>query len=162
MTWHRYIVSWSSQDQFRAAATVRRAAVAWRPARTQWSPWPEVGWALPAAAVAAGALAWLVWRWVVAGAPQGPAPVPGFYRRALRIMARRGMRLEPRETAREFALRVSHALPARAEAFMRVTAAYEAVRFGGATLDRAEHASIDGCLRQLARGRARRGTGAWG
>jgi transglutaminase-like putative cysteine protease len=162
LTWHRYIVSWSSQDQFRAAATVRRAAVAWRPGRTQWSPWPEVGWALPAVAVAAGALAWLVWRWVVAGAPQRPAPVPDFYRRALRALARRGLRLEPGETAREFAGRVSHALPARAGAFTRVTAAYEAVRFGGAALDRAERASIDGCLRQLTRHRARGGTVASG
>ncbi|HEY7648560.1 MAG TPA: transglutaminaseTgpA domain-containing protein [Methylomirabilota bacterium] len=151
LTWHRYIVSWSSHDQFRAAATVRRAAVAWRPGRTQWSPWPEAGWALPAVTVAAGALAWLVWRWVVAGAPQRPAPVPDFYRRALRTVARRGLRLEPGETAREFALRVSQALPARAGAFTRVTAAYEAVRFGGAALDGAERASIDGCLRQLTR-----------
>lgn len=149
LTWHRYIVSWSSQDQFRAAATVRRAAVAWRPGRTQWSPWPEAGWALPAVAVAAGALAWFVWRWVLAGTPRGSAPVPDFYRRALRTLARRGLRLEPGETAREFAVRVSHALPARAGAFTRVTAAYEAVRFGGAVLDRTERAGIDGCLGQL-------------
>jgi transglutaminase-like putative cysteine protease len=153
LTWHRYIVSWSSQDQFRAAATVRRAAVAWRPGRAQWSPWPEVGWALPAVTVAAGALAWFVWRWVLAGTPSGSVPVPDFYRRALRTLARRGLRLEPGETAREFAVRVSLALPARAGAFTSVTAAYEAVRFGGAALDRTERASIDGCLRQLTAGR---------
>jgi transglutaminase-like putative cysteine protease len=149
LTWHRYIVSWSSQDQFRAAATVRRAAVAWRPGRTQWSPWPEVGWALPALAVAAGSLAWLVWYWVLAGTPGRPAPVPDFYRQALRTLGRRGLRLEPGETAREFAVRVGHALPSGAGAITRVTAAYEAVRFGGAALDRTERASIDGCLRQL-------------
>lgn len=163
LTWHRYIVSWSSQDQFRAAATVRRAAVAWRPGRgAHWSPWPEVGWALPGVGFAAGALAWLVWRWVVAGTPRRQAPVPEFYRRALRTLARRGLRLEPGETAREFAARVSRALPARAGVFTRVTAAYEAVRFGGALLDRDERAGIDGCLRELATRREPSQTGVAG
>jgi transglutaminase-like putative cysteine protease len=150
LTWHRYIVSLSGRDQLNAVATVRRAAAVWRPRRLGWSPWPEVGLALPGLGLAAGALAWLVWRWVLAGTPRRAAPVPDFYRRALRTLARRGLKLEPAETAREFAVRVGRSVPGRAGAFARITAAYEAVRFGGVPLDPAQRAGIDGCLRELA------------
>jgi transglutaminase-like putative cysteine protease len=153
LTWHRYIVSWSRQDQLRAAATVRRAAVTWRPGRGAWPAWGEVRWALPALGLAAGALVWLLWRRATPGASRRAAPVPEFYRRALRALARIGLRLGPGETAREFAARVGRVAPTRAGVFAQITVAYETVRFGGISLEPAERAGIDACVRALAAGR---------
>jgi len=59
-------------------------------------------------------------------------PVPRAYARALRLLARRGLRPGPSETARGFALEVSARLPdPAAAAFGRLTEGYLAERFGG-------------------------------
>ena len=110
----------------------------------------QAPWAWPAVASAVAVIAWLLWR------HGGPAPsrgarAPDFYRRALRALARRGLRPRLGETAREFAVRVGDATPARAPGFARITAAYEAVRFGARRLGASEQAEIAGCLRGLVR-----------
>jgi len=151
LRWHRYIVNWSSQDQLAAAATVRQAASAWRNWREPWLQW-QAPWTWPALASAAGVIAWLLWRhgWP---APSWGRRAPDFYRRALRSLARRGLRPQLGETAREFAVRVGDATPAHAPGFARITAAYEAVRFGARRLGSSDQAEIEGCLRGLRRSR---------
>ncbi len=58
------------------------------------------------------------------------AQLPGFYARALRLLARRGLTREPSTTAREFAARVAREVPpAAAAAFARITEAYLRERF---------------------------------
>ncbi len=150
--WHRYIVSWSRQDQIRAAGSLRRAAVGWTPWRLPGRQW-EGRWALPLGALVVGAGAWLLWRGRAPRAAARPAPVPPFYRRALRLLARRGLRPRVDETAREFAGRVGVVVPADAAGFTRLTAAYETVRFGATALAPEERAAIDVCLGALARRR---------
>lgn len=157
LRWHRYIVSWSRQDQMRAAASLRQAAVGWTPWRRPGRDW-EVRWALPLAAVVAGGSAWLLWRSRVPRVAVRSAPVPEFYRRALRVLARRGLRPRQDETAREFAGRVGATAPTDAVGFARVTAAYEAVRFGATTLGLDERAAVDACVGALVRRRRRLST----
>jgi transglutaminase-like putative cysteine protease len=60
------------------------------------------------------------------------AALPAYYRRALRLVARRGPRRAAGDTARAFAARAAGVLaPAPALAFERVTELYLAERFGG-------------------------------
>ncbi|HEV8643604.1 MAG TPA: DUF3488 and transglutaminase-like domain-containing protein [Methylomirabilota bacterium] len=152
LRWYRYIVNWSRQDQVRVAATLRRAAWTAQPWRVPWRASGDgSNAALLALALATGGLAWLVWRHARPGAVRIPPPaVPDFYRRALRCLARRGLRPAPAETAREFSARVGAETPARAAPFAVITAAYEAVRFGSATLSALDTARMDACLGALA------------
>jgi hypothetical protein len=149
LRWHRYIENWSSHDQLAAAATVRQAAGAWRNWREHWPRWPQL-WPWAALAAMAVVLTWSLRR-------RGWSPrsrdrrAPHFYRRALRTLSRHGLRPHLGETAREFAGRVGDATPAHAPGFARITAAYEAVRFGARRLPSAELAEIEGCVRALAR-----------
>jgi transglutaminase-like putative cysteine protease len=65
--------------------------------------------------------------------PQGPDPIPLVYRRAQRILARRGIRRAPNVSALDFAEAVAARLPdPGARAFREITAAYLAERFGAA------------------------------
>ncbi len=149
LRWHRYIVNWSSHDQLAAAATVRHAAGAWRNWREHWPPGPGL-WAWAALVALAGIMTWSLRRrgW----SPRSPVRrAPDFYRRALRTLARRGLRPQLGETAREFAGRVGGATPTCAPEFARITSAYEAVRFGARQLLPAEQSEIEGCVRALAR-----------
>jgi hypothetical protein len=75
--------------------------------------------------------------------------MPAFYARALRALARRGLRPAPSETAREFGRRAAEALPAAAPALVRLTAGYERVRFGETPLDASERAELDACALSL-------------
>jgi hypothetical protein len=77
--------------------------------------------------------------------------VPGFYERALRILARRGFPLDPGETARDFVARVSARAPAWAAPLERLTASYERARFGSVPVTPDEAAELGACLDALAR-----------
>jgi transglutaminase-like putative cysteine protease len=148
LRWHRYIVNWSGQDQLAAAATVRQAAGAWKHWRAHW-PQGQSAWLWPALVPAVGLIAWWAWRRRPAAARGRRAP--DFYRRALRVLARRGLRPERGETAREFAVRVGDTAPAQARGFAGITAAYEAVRFGARGLAASEQAEVEEWLGHLAR-----------
>src|SRR5207253_1538722 len=84
-----------------------------------------------------------------------PARVPRFYARALRVLARRGVRLGPGETAREFLARAGAAAPACAAPLSQVTAGYERARFGAAPLSPSDLAELDRCVTRLAQPPAR-------
>jgi transglutaminase-like putative cysteine protease len=147
MSWHRYVVSFSLHDQLTAVESVRGALRAWSTAALRPSAWPASGRAAAAAAAVAVALAALVvWR------RRGPlaaggGEVPAFYARALRVLARRGLRPGPAETAREFAARWAGAPWAAPLAML--TTVYERVRFGGAVLTPAESADVAAALAAL-------------
>ena len=152
MRWYRYVVNWSLKDQVSVAASMHRGAVEWHGGPRGWL---ESARRLPraAAAVAVAALAvagWLLWR--RSTGPAGrvtPARVPRFYARALRLLARRGYRRGPTETAREFSFRVEAAVPGAAAAVARLTAAYERCRFGAAALTDEESAILEASLAAL-------------
>ncbi len=148
MRWYRYVVNWSLRDQVRVAATVHRQASDLRVAFT-WPPDRRVkpGLVIPALATGALILLWAIRRFGGLTQAGGPgAGMPGFYARALRLLARRGLRPEPAETARQFWTRVQAAAPACAAPFARLTQAYERSRFGAATLSEAETEDIARCL----------------
>jgi uncharacterized protein DUF4129 len=96
-----------------------------------------------AAAASFLAGAWLLWRYGPRGG-RHPASgaVPRFYVRALRLLARRGFRRAPTETAREFSLRVQEKAPAVAVALARLTEIYERCRFGAGDLNAEETAAV--------------------
>jgi hypothetical protein len=148
MSWHRYVVTYSVHDQLAAVETVRRTTWRWSTAALRPSDWGGVTRAT-AAGAAIVAAAFVV---AVGGRrrPHGPAAVamPGFYARALRVLARRGLTPAVGETAREFARRPAGA--AWAAPLAHLTGAYERVRFGGAKLTPAETADVDAALRALA------------
>jgi protein-glutamine gamma-glutamyltransferase len=63
---------------------------------------------------------------------QAETPVPSYYRKALRLLARRGARRSPGDTARGFAARAAQRLgPEPAAVFAGLTELYLAERFGG-------------------------------
>jgi len=78
--------------------------------------------------------------------------VPRFYVQALRLLARRGFRRAPTETAREFSRRVEEKAPAVAAALARLTAAYERCRFGAGELSPKEAVALEASIAAL-RGR---------
>lgn len=151
--WFRNVIDF---DRTRQAAALRGLWVAWRawrapredaagPARDARDgglplPTRAAGWAALALALAAGAA--LARR---RGA-RGRSPVPGYYRDALRLVARRGARRAPAATARAHAAAVARALPpAAARAFGALTELYLAERFGA----RPAGAAGDDALRAL-------------
>jgi transglutaminase-like putative cysteine protease len=148
MSWYRYVVTYSFHDQAAAVESVRRAAWSWSAAALRPREWREV----PRGALAAVALVvatvvaaagWRRRRSVTAG-----VAVPGFYARALRLLARRGLVPGVGETAREFARRAGTA--PWAAPLVPLTGAYERVRFGSAVLTPAERAVVEAALRDLA------------
>jgi hypothetical protein len=84
------------------------------------------------------------------GRRRAPRDLPSYYRRLLSLAARRGVRIFPGETAREFAARVGQILE-DPEAVRTITLAYERERFGGQPPSAAESASIGEALVRLAR-----------
>src|SRR3989449_5155380 len=83
------------------------------------------------------------------GARDARAALPTFYARALRTLARRGLRPGDGETAREFAQRVEAAVPPCAEPLARLTTAYEQVRFGIRPLTMEEATMIERSVLEL-------------
>jgi hypothetical protein len=76
--------------------------------------------------------------------------MPRFYSRALGVLAGRGLRPMPAETAREFAARVGRTVPRWAPAVATLTEGYERVRFGAVPLDAPGLAAVEGALAALA------------
>ncbi len=142
--WFQRVVGFDRSDQIRA---LQRAWLAWRAAHEKQaeraapqhnsslphSARPALGAALrpllPWLALAGVALGSLAWR---RRRSRGPSQPPVAYAKALRLLARRGLRRDPATTAREFAARVGTEQPgAVATAFDTLTEAYLAERFGG-------------------------------
>ena len=144
MRWYRYVVNWSLTDQLLVAATGQRQAGDFHISLHWPRDWRARPWLLAAAAAAGLALAWLIWRSGLPGrTSRHAAPVPRFYERALRLLARRGLAPAPAETARQFCGRVGSAAPALAAPLGRLTGEYERARFGAAALTPAELGEVE-------------------
>ena len=131
MRWYRYVVGWSRQDQMDTAGAVRRLAWSWPlTSRSEMAPPPRMAvFGIVLAGAVIGLIVWSVRRRSAGtGAPLGA--IPEFYARALRRLARLGLRPAPNETAREFSERVRAALPDAGATVARLTLAYERMRFG--------------------------------
>ncbi len=157
LQWHRYVVNWSLRDQIRAVQSVQLRLASLRGFTTRLDPetrdrLSRVG--MLALATAIGAVgAWAAWRHRRGGTGPGAMRTPGFYRRALRAAARRGLRPGSAETAREFSGRVAGLGPAAGDAFTRVTALYERARFGAAPPSQEEVEAANASLAALGRPR---------
>ncbi|MBI2525072.1 MAG: DUF3488 domain-containing protein [Candidatus Rokubacteria bacterium] len=155
MRWYRYVINWSLRDQVEVAVGLRRQAGNWGTwvAALRETPAPRAVWPVIALAAAA-AVALVLYRGRSAPAARAARRMPRFYARALRALARRGLRPSPGETAREFCARAAAAVPGWAEPVAAITVAYERARFGALTLTAAEEAALEGSLAALARRRA--------
>jgi protein-glutamine gamma-glutamyltransferase len=134
LQWHRYVINWTLRDQIRAVQMVQLRLAGLRGWSTHLDPEMRARLGRAGAiaiAVAMGAVGAWAWRYRRRGPSGARNRAPGFYRRALRAAARRGLRPSTGETAREFSVRVSDLGPAAAGAFTRVTTLYERARFGG-------------------------------
>jgi transglutaminase-like putative cysteine protease len=160
--WHRYVINWSLRDQFEAAMALRQQA---RSAWGRGGPWlaslrdVRPGPVAPAVAALGLLLGGLVvWRWRRAAAscwsPAGK-PLPRFYARALRSLARSGLAPAPGETAREFCARVAGRAPGCAGPLGTLTTAYERGRFGARPLEPGDLPELKACLSALDRARPR-------
>ena len=152
MRWYRYVINWSLHDQLMTAISVHQAATAFGPRALSLPSWDRLGrYGIAAALLLVLVVSVARWR----RAPRAPATprVPRFYERALRALARRGLRPGAGETAREFAVRARGALPACAVPLARVTRDYERVRFGHAALTPAESIEVEASVVTLERGR---------
>jgi transglutaminase-like putative cysteine protease len=157
LQWHRYVVNWTLRDQIRAVQSMQLKLAGLRGFTAKLDPEIRArlgrGGAL-ALVTAVGAVgAWAAWRHRRGGSGPGGRRAPGFYRRALRAAARRGLRPAAGETAREFNGRVADLGPAAEAAFTRVTALYERVRFGGSVPNRAEIEEANASVAALGRRR---------
>lgn len=148
LSWYRYVVSWSLHDQLTVADGVRRATWSWSAAALQPPGWPSLPRAT-LAVLAMGLVGLLLVRRRRAAAAGVAGAMPGFYARALRALARRGLTPATGETAREFARRAASAAPAAP--LTRLTAVYERVRFGGAALTASEAVEMEACVAALER-----------
>ena len=158
LQWHRYVVNWTLRDQISAVQSVQFRLAGLRGWSARLDPETRARWGRAGALVIVVIVgivgAWVAWRQRhVSRGSRGSRP-PGFYRRALRAAARRGLRPAAWETAREFSGRVSGLGPAAASAFARVTALYERARFGGTPPSPAELKEAQAAL--VALGRRRR------
>jgi transglutaminase-like putative cysteine protease len=155
MRWYRYVVGWSRQDQMDTAGAVRRIAWSWQ--MTQRMPMAGSSARQMALSVAVGVVivATLVWsvRHARGGRGRSGAAMPDFYARALKRLARRGLRPAPPETAREFSVRAGAALPETADTFSRLTLAYERMRFGGVGITSTETRALVEAAGRLGRQR---------
>jgi transglutaminase-like putative cysteine protease len=154
LQWHRYVVNWTLRDQVRAVQAMQVGFARLRAWRAGVDPETRARLVRLAAAILAGGLglagAVLWWRGRRPAARQ--ARIPRFYRRALRRLARCGLRPGAGETAREFGGRVATLGPRAATAFDRLTALYERTRFGGAAPTPLELGEADACVACLERG----------
>lgn len=162
--WSRYVIEWSLHDQVVAVLQVRRLARTGGPLSLLPGRWPPaLPWPLALGVALAGLAAVVAGGRYLASRRRPSSAMPRFYRRTLRALARAGHRPQPSETAREFAARVTAALPAAAPALARLTAAYERQRFGdgagaGDATEAADRSAADlGAVLRAAGRRRRRG-----
>jgi len=151
MRWYRYVIDWSLQDQVAAAFKVRQATLMWRPRLAAAARgWGDARPILAVLVVAVTVGAVVFWSRGHRGTVRrAGARTPPFYARALKTLARRGLRPEPGETAREFSLRVVQRLPGCASPLGRLTSEYERVRFGAAAIGPETLAELDRFVGQL-------------
>jgi transglutaminase-like putative cysteine protease len=157
LQWHRYVVNWSLRDQIEAVQSLQLRVKSLSGLAAELDPetrdrLSHAG-AIALALAIGGAGAFAVWRHRRGAGHAGGHRPPGFYRRALRAAARRGLRPGSAETAREFSGRVAGLGPEAGDAFTRVTALYERARFGGTPPSRSEVEAADASLAALGRGR---------
>ena len=156
LQWHRYVVNWSLRDQIRAVQFVQFRLVGLHGWSAGLDPEARARWrgagALAIVVVVGAVGAWVAWRDRHGRRGRRGSGPPGFYRRALRAAARRGLRPAVWETAREFSDRVSGLGPAAGAAFARVTTLYERMRFGGTPPSPAELEEAEAALVSLGRG----------
>jgi transglutaminase-like putative cysteine protease len=156
LQWHRYVVNWTLRDQIRAVQSVQFRLAGLRGWSTGLGPETRArlsrAGALAIAVVVGVVGAWAGWQRRRHRRGPGRGRPPGFYRRALRAAARRGLRPAVGETAREFSGRVSGLGPAAGAAFSRVTALYERARFGGRPPSSTELEEAEASLAALGRG----------
>jgi transglutaminase-like putative cysteine protease len=134
LQWHRYVVNWTLRDQIRAVQSVQIRLAGLRGWSAGLDPATRARFGRAGAlaiVLAVGVVGAWAWRSRRGGPGSTRSRAPGFYRRALRAAARRGLRPSTGETAREFSVRVADLGPAAARAFARVTTLYERARFGG-------------------------------
>jgi hypothetical protein len=152
MRWYRYVINWSLRDQRVLATSLGRQARDLRDFLVWPSQWPGTGWLyVPGVLLIGTAVAWALRSGpTIRRRPGTPrtVPVPRFYARTLRVLARRGLRPEPWETARRFSARAAVALPAAAAPIDRLTHHYERARFGGG-LAPAEAAEAERLVAQI-------------
>jgi transglutaminase-like putative cysteine protease len=148
--WYRYVVGWSLQDQVLAAVRLHQTALAWRVSAPELRAWRGLPRDVPIMIALVALLAvLLVARRRSGRVADARGALPGFYARALRALARRGLRPHEGETAREFARRVETAVPPCAEPLARLTGAYERVRFGQRPLTPEEATTIENSVLEL-------------
>ena len=154
LQWHRYVVNWTLRDQIRAVQSVQLRLSGLRGWSAGLDPATRArlgrAGALALVVVVGAVCAW-AWRHRRGGPASSRSRAPGFYRRALRAAARRGLRPSAGETAREFSARVADLGPAAAGAFARVTTLYERARFGGTPPSAVELHEAEGSLAALQR-----------
>jgi transglutaminase-like putative cysteine protease len=152
LQWHRYVVNWTLRDQIRAVQAVQLRIVGLRGWSSGLDPATRARLGRAGAlaiVIAVGGVGFWAWRYQRHGPDSPRSRAPGFYRRALRAAARRGLRPSTGETAREFSARVSDLGPAAARAFARVTTLYERARFGGTPPSAVELAEAEIALAAL-------------
>jgi len=150
MRWYRYVVNWSLKDQVDLASTIRQKARAWRPEWRALGTWEGARVPFVVGFVVLGVVvAWRLGRGGIVRRAIGHRAVPDFYRRALRLLARRGIRLARGETARELWARVQTETPGSGAALGTLTLAYERVRFGSAVLGSEDVAALEQSLSAL-------------
>lgn len=150
--WFQRVVGFDRSDQMGA---LQKAWLAWQ-RRSSAPSRPSAaargrGWAGIDRDAWREALPWVGGLLVLAGAGfalararRAPDPVPPEYRRALRRLAVRGLQRNPGQTARAFAAQVlEREERSLAEAFLRLSEAYLAVRFGGADPRRCDERGRD-------------------
>jgi hypothetical protein len=160
--WHRYVINWSLRDQLETAMALRQHATSawgrggpWLTSLRDVQPGPTAR-AVAAVGVLLGGL--VVWRWRRAAASRRPAggrPLPPYYARALRSLARSGLAPASGETAREFCARVAGRAPECAGPLGTLTAAYERGRFGARPPSPGDLTELSACLTALDRARPR-------
>jgi hypothetical protein len=148
--WFQRVVDFDSSDQIRALKSVWTAWRSWRSTTTvgnasprekdgglRFEPVRDLPWSVIAPCVGALALLFELRR-RRQRARGREAAVPETYRRALRLLARRGIHRAPATPARHFAAEAAADLPEPAgRAFSELTESYLAERFGGRTDPRA-------------------------
>ncbi len=150
MRWYRYVVNWSLKDQMDLASALRHTARGWRPEWPALGGWDGARTPMVVGVIVVGAVvAWTLGRGGVVRRARGRRTVPDFYRRALRLLARRGIRPGRGETAREFAARVAAQAPACGAPLDALTLTYERVRFGATALGPEDVVLVDASLSAL-------------
>jgi transglutaminase-like putative cysteine protease len=135
--WFQRVVGFDRSDQM---GVLKRAWLAWRGDRKSnsaatsrakaraWGLDPEAWRDEVLALLALGACGIALWRFRSRGEADA---VPGYYRRALQILARRGIVRESTVSARDFVAHVTQQVPpAAGAAFGQITEFYLAERFG--------------------------------